>query len=314
MTTENGTTTRTEKATFGAGCFWQVEAAFRELDGVIDTAVGYEGGHVDNPTYEQVCSGTPATSRSARSPSTPRRSSYEELVEKYFEIHDPTQLNRQGPDVGWQYRSVIFAHSDEQAEIARRVIERAQERFRDPIVTEIEPATAVLARRGVPPVLPREARLRERHAGHAARALAAPTSRPGVHGRPFSSTPNGRRRSGRRTVKDASTDYWLAFGPLRREPIPQPPAPRSVIQPGEGSQHLRRGTDQTTSSTAAWSRRGSDGRRPACIRRPRHDPRQGRGREVQPARQEGRLRHHPRLVEREARAIHPHGLRSGTCR
>src|SRR3954453_14748920 len=140
MTTENGTATSIEKATFGAGCFWQGEAAFREIDGVIDTAVGYEGGHVDNPTYEQVCSGDTGHVEVCQVTFDPARITYEGLVEKYFEIHDPTQLNRQGPDFGWQYRSVVFAHSDEQAEIARRVIEQTQPRSRDPIVTEIEPA------------------------------------------------------------------------------------------------------------------------------------------------------------------------------
>jgi peptide-methionine (S)-S-oxide reductase len=131
----------TEKATFGAGCFWQVEESFRELDGVIDTAVGYEGGHVDNPTYEQVCSGTTGHTEVAEITFDPDRVSYEELVAKYFAIHDPTQLNRQGFDVGFQYRSVIFAHSEEQAEIARKVIERTQEKFSDPIMTEIETAS-----------------------------------------------------------------------------------------------------------------------------------------------------------------------------
>jgi len=140
MTTENSTTTRTEKATFGAGCFWQVEAAFREIDGVIDTAVGYGGGTVDNPTYEQVCSGDTGHVEVCQVTFDPAKVSYEDLVQKYFEIHDPTQLNRQGLDFGWQYRSVIFAGSYEQAEIARKVIEGAQDRFRDPIVTEIEPA------------------------------------------------------------------------------------------------------------------------------------------------------------------------------
>jgi peptide-methionine (S)-S-oxide reductase len=134
------TATKTEKATFGAGCFWQVEEEFRCLDGVLETAVGYEGGHVDNPTYEQVCSGETGHVEVCQVTFDPDRVSYEELVTKYFEIHDPTQLNRQGPDFGYQYRSVIFAHSDEQAETARRVIERAQGRFRDPIVTTIEPA------------------------------------------------------------------------------------------------------------------------------------------------------------------------------
>jgi peptide-methionine (S)-S-oxide reductase len=134
------TATRTEKATFGAGCFWQVEAAFRELDGVIDTAVGYEGGHVDNPTYQQVCSGTTGHVEVCEVTFDPSKVDFETLVENYFEIHDPTQLNRQGWDVGYQYRSVVFAHSDEQAEVARKVIERTQERFRARIVTEIEPA------------------------------------------------------------------------------------------------------------------------------------------------------------------------------
>jgi peptide-methionine (S)-S-oxide reductase len=133
-------TERTEKATFGAGCFWQVEEEFRCLAGVIETAVGYEGGHVDNPSYEQVCSGETGHVEVCEVTFDPDRVSYEDLVAKYFQIHDPTQLNRQGPDVGYQYRSVIFAHSDEQAETARRVIERTQERFRNPLVTTIEPA------------------------------------------------------------------------------------------------------------------------------------------------------------------------------
>ena len=140
MTETTGTPANTEKATFGAGCFWQVEDSFRELDGVIDTAVGYEGGHVDNPTYEQVCSGTTGHTEVAQIEFDPAKISYAEIIAKYFTIHDPTQMNRQGPDVGYQYRSVIFAHSDEQAEIARTAIERAQQSYRDPIMTTIEPA------------------------------------------------------------------------------------------------------------------------------------------------------------------------------
>ena len=133
-------TTRTEKATFGAGCFWKPEAMFRELDGVVDTAVGYEGGDLENPTYEQVCRGDTGHVEVVEVEFDPERVDYEALVEKYFEIHDPTQLNRQGPDVGWQYRSVVFAHSDEQADAARKVLEREQANYRNPIVTEITPA------------------------------------------------------------------------------------------------------------------------------------------------------------------------------
>src|SRR5437762_2209920 len=128
----------TEKATFGAGCFWQVEAAFREVPGVIDTAVGYEGGHIDNPSYEQVCTGTTGHTEVCEVTFDPERVSFDELVSKYLAIHDPTQLNRQGPDVGFQYRSVVFAQSDEQAEAARQAIERAQAHFKDPIMTAIE--------------------------------------------------------------------------------------------------------------------------------------------------------------------------------
>jgi methionine-S-sulfoxide reductase len=134
------TETHTELATFGAGCFWQVEETFRAIDGVIDTAVGYAGGHVDNPTYEQVCSGTTGHVEVTQVEFDPERVAYEDLLRKYLEIHDPTQLDRQGPDVGYQYRSVVFAHSDEQADTARRVIEQAQSRFNDPIVTTVEEA------------------------------------------------------------------------------------------------------------------------------------------------------------------------------
>jgi peptide-methionine (S)-S-oxide reductase len=132
--------TNTEKATFGAGCFWQVEETFRSIDGVVDTAVGYEGGHVDNPTYEQVCGGDTGHVEVTQVEFDPQRVSYEDLVKKYFEIHDPTQLNRQGPDVGWQYRSVIFTENDEQAEVARKVLDGEQSRYKNPIVTEVIPA------------------------------------------------------------------------------------------------------------------------------------------------------------------------------
>jgi peptide-methionine (S)-S-oxide reductase len=142
MSDVNGseTTPRTEKATFGAGCFWQVEENFRALDGVVDTTVGYEGGEIENPTYEQVCTGKSGHVEVCQVEFDPSRISYEDVVQKYFEIHDPTQLNRQGPDVGWQYRSVIFTEDEAQAEAARKVLEANSGRFRAPIVTEIEPA------------------------------------------------------------------------------------------------------------------------------------------------------------------------------
>ena len=136
----SATPTRTEKATFGAGCFWQVEEQFRALDGVVDTAVGYEGGEIENPTYEQVCTGKTGHVEVAQIEFDPERIPYEDLVQKYFDIHDPTQLNRQGPDVGWQYRSVIFTEDEAQAEAAHKVLEANRDRYQSPIVTEIEPA------------------------------------------------------------------------------------------------------------------------------------------------------------------------------
>jgi peptide-methionine (S)-S-oxide reductase len=131
----------TEKAAFAAGCFWKPEMLYRETEGVVETAVGYEGGHVENPTYEMVCSGTTGHAEVVQVEFDPEKVSYEDLVEKFWEIHDPTQLNRQGPDIGDQYRSAIFTHSDEQVETARRSLERAQARLSKPIVTTIEPAT-----------------------------------------------------------------------------------------------------------------------------------------------------------------------------
>ncbi len=140
MTPEETTETRREKATFGAGCFWQVEAAYRDVPGILDTAVGYEGGNVDNPTYEQVCSDTTGHVEVCQVEFDPDRISYDELLERFWETHDPTQMNRQGPDVGTQYRSVIFTHTEEQAEAAHRSKAYAQQRFTSPIVTAIEPA------------------------------------------------------------------------------------------------------------------------------------------------------------------------------
>ena len=126
-----------EKATFGAGCFWGVEEAFRKVEGVVDVVVGYAGGHTENPTYGDVCSGTTGHAEVAEVEYDPSKVSYEKLLEVFWENHDPTTPNRQGPDVGTQYRSAIFFHNPEQEAAARASKEEAQTRFKDPIVTEI---------------------------------------------------------------------------------------------------------------------------------------------------------------------------------
>ncbi|HXZ81952.1 MAG TPA: peptide-methionine (S)-S-oxide reductase MsrA [Terriglobales bacterium] len=133
-----------EKATFGAGCFWGVEAAFREIPGVIDAAVGYEGGSLERPSYQDVCTDRTGHAEVVEVTFDPAKISYETLLNKFWEMHDPTTLNRQGPDVGTQYRSVIFYHSPEQQKIAQELKKRLQEsgKFRRPIVTEIVPASA----------------------------------------------------------------------------------------------------------------------------------------------------------------------------
>lgn len=128
-----------EEATFAAGCFWGVEAAFRQCPGVVATAVGYLGGLMDNPTYEDVCGGATGHAEVVRVVFDPRQVTYEQLLELFWGNHDPTTLNRQGPDVGTQYRSAIYYHTDEQAQIARASLAQENEsgRFRGPIVTEI---------------------------------------------------------------------------------------------------------------------------------------------------------------------------------
>jgi peptide-methionine (S)-S-oxide reductase len=131
----------TEKATFGGGCFWGVEVAFRNVPGVVDTAVGYEGGSVPNPTYEQVCRKDTGHAEVVQVEFDPDEVSYEELLDVFFDLHDPTQLNRQGWDVGPQYRSVVFTHSPDQEEAAVAAKARVQEELGRPVVTAIEPAS-----------------------------------------------------------------------------------------------------------------------------------------------------------------------------
>ncbi|MFZ5834769.1 MAG: peptide-methionine (S)-S-oxide reductase MsrA [Pseudomonadota bacterium] len=131
------------EATFGAGCFWGVEATFRKVPGVYATAVGYEGGVFDNPTYEDVCSGRTQHAEVVKVVYDPRRVSFEQLLEIFWDSHDPTTLNRQGPDVGTQYRSAVFYHDEAQRDAARAMLKKldASGRFRRPIVTEITPAS-----------------------------------------------------------------------------------------------------------------------------------------------------------------------------
>ena len=132
-----------ETATFAAGCFWGVEVTFRNVDGVLDAIVGYTGGSTDNPTYRQVCSDGTGHAEAVEVTFDPERVSYEELLEVFWQAHDPTQVNRQGPDFGSQYRSAIFFHSPEQ-EAAARASKQALDasgKLSRPVATEITPAS-----------------------------------------------------------------------------------------------------------------------------------------------------------------------------
>lgn len=130
------------KATFGAGCFWSVEVAFRNLKGVKDAPVGYMGGHIEGPTYHDVCSHKTGHAEVVEVEYDPDEISYEELLEAFFSNHDPTQYHRQGPDIGSQYRSIIFYYNDEQKTAAEQAIKDIgkSSSFKRPIVTEVKPA------------------------------------------------------------------------------------------------------------------------------------------------------------------------------
>ncbi len=131
-----------KKATFGAGCFWGVESSFTKLKGVVNTKVGYMGGHVENPSYEQVCTDKTGHVEVVQLEYDPELISYDELLENFWNIHDPTQKNRQGPDKGTQYKSIIFYHDGEQKRIAEKSKEKLNKskKYRKEIQTEIKPA------------------------------------------------------------------------------------------------------------------------------------------------------------------------------
>jgi peptide-methionine (S)-S-oxide reductase len=132
-----------EKATFAAGCFWGVEAGFRKIEGVVSTSVGFMGGTLENPSYKDVCTNTTGHAEVVMVEFDPSKVSYDKLLDTFWEIHDPTTLNRQGPDSGTQYRSAIFYHTPEQRDAALTSKERVESsgKYKRPIVTEISPAT-----------------------------------------------------------------------------------------------------------------------------------------------------------------------------
>jgi peptide-methionine (S)-S-oxide reductase len=140
MTTMNtADTNKTELATFGGGCFWCQEAVFRELAGVKSVASGYAGGRVPNPTYQQVCTGKTGHAEVIQIEFDPQKTSCERLLAMFWKLHDPTTLNRQGPDTGTQYRSIILYHNEAQKQAAEKSKAEAQKHFNNPIVTEIVP-------------------------------------------------------------------------------------------------------------------------------------------------------------------------------
>jgi len=131
-----------EKAVFGAGCFWGVEAAFRKINGIVSTRVGYSGGHTVNPSYDDVCSGMTGHAEVVEVTYDPEKISYDELLRVFWKIHDPTSLGRQGPDIGSQYRSIIFFHTPEQEQLAIQSKKELDKNgvYKKKIVTEIVPA------------------------------------------------------------------------------------------------------------------------------------------------------------------------------
>lgn len=136
---------KTQTATLGGGCFWCVEAVYERLPGILSVTSGYAGGKTDNPTYDEICSGRTGHAEVVQIEFDPEKISYDKIVDLFWDAHDPTTLNRQGADVGTQYRSIILTADDAQATAARASLERAQAKFKSPIVTEIVPLTKFYA-------------------------------------------------------------------------------------------------------------------------------------------------------------------------
>ena len=147
-TTSSASSVKTETAMFGAGCFWGVEATLRKIRGVVNTTVGYAGGHTKNATYEDVCTDQTGHAEVVRIEFDPTKVGYQQLVETFFKLHDPTEINRQGPDYGTQYRSVIFYYSPEQQKITEDVKQKLQSsgKFKAPIATEVVRASLTAPR------------------------------------------------------------------------------------------------------------------------------------------------------------------------
>ncbi len=139
MSETNQVTNKREQATLGGGCFWCLEAIFEQHEGVLDVTSGYAGGHKKNPTYDEVSTGTTGHAEVVQIAYDPKKISYERLLEIFWDCHDPTTLNRQGPDVGTQYRSVILYHDDQQRSLAEKSQALAAKSFDKPIATEIKP-------------------------------------------------------------------------------------------------------------------------------------------------------------------------------